>query len=164
MASERQWQFLPILFWAVCFLWQMIPVMLASLQEQFDLGILLRFPVSFWVLLPAVRVSSGWRMSPPSWARFAALASGSESPSREPDLFAWAAMGLVVFALFNILLVRAIFAWIDRWLAQRKTREIVGALFMVLLLSLQLLNPALHPNRRQASLHSGKSDMRTIAR
>ncbi len=61
-----------------------------------------------------------------------------------PELFAWTALGLAVFAAFNILLVRAIFAWIDRWLAQRKTREILGAVFMVLILSMQLLNPALH--------------------
>jgi len=66
-----------------------------------------------------------------------------------PDLSAWTALGLVVFALFNILLVRAVFAWIDRWLAQRKTREIVGAVFMLLLMSLQLLNPALHQKRHQ---------------
>ena len=38
---------------------------------------------------------------------------------------------LIAFAAFNILLVRAIFAWIDRWLAQRRTREILGAVFMV---------------------------------
>jgi ABC-2 type transport system permease protein len=68
----------------------------------------------------------------------------------QPGLFAWAALSLAVFALFNILLARAIFAWIDRWLAQRKTREIVGAVFMVLMLSLQLLNPAFHQRRHQA--------------
>jgi ABC-2 type transport system permease protein len=49
---------------------------------------------------------------------------------------------VAIFAAFNILLVRAIAAWMDRWLAQRRTREIVGALFFVGLLFLQLLNPA----------------------
>ena len=33
------------------------------------------------------------------------------------------------FAVFNILLVRAVFAWIDRWLAQRRTREILTRFF-----------------------------------
>jgi hypothetical protein len=47
VVHEKQWQFLPILFWAVFVLWQLVPVMLASFQEQFDLSILLRFPVSF---------------------------------------------------------------------------------------------------------------------
>jgi ABC-2 type transport system permease protein len=61
-----------------------------------------------------------------------------------PGLVLWTTLALGVFALFNILLVRAIFAWIDRWLAQRKTREILTAVFLVLALSMQLLNPALH--------------------
>ncbi len=47
LASEGKWQYLPLLFWPVFLLWQMIPIMLASFQEQFDMGILLRFPVRF---------------------------------------------------------------------------------------------------------------------
>ena len=44
LASGGKWKYLPILFWVLTFFWQIIPVMLASFQEQFDLGILLRFP------------------------------------------------------------------------------------------------------------------------
>jgi ABC-2 type transport system permease protein len=148
IVDERRWQFLPVLLWAVCFLWQMIPVMLASLQEQFDLSILLRFPVRFWsyfllyAVFGLVDVSTilGTLCSLGIWIGITVA---------RPDLSAWTALGLAVFALFNILLVRAVFAWIDRWLAQRKTREIVGAVFMLLLMSLQLLNPALHQRRHQ---------------
>ena len=67
-----------------------------------------------------------------SWAAFAAWASLIGVTMARPDLFVWTALALAGFAAFNILLVRAVFAWIDRWLAQRKTREILGALFMVL--------------------------------
>jgi ABC-2 type transport system permease protein len=76
-----------------------------------------------------------------------------------PELFAWTALGLAVFAGFNILLTRAIFAWIERWLAQRKTREILGAVFMVAILSLQLLNPALHRKNRLPIIASREQDM-----
>jgi ABC-2 type transport system permease protein len=58
----------------------------------------------------------------------------------------------VLFAAFNILLVRAVFAWIDRWLSQRRSREIIGVVFMVSVMSLQLLNPALHRRR-----HTGQT-------
>jgi ABC-2 type transport system permease protein len=44
-----------------------------------------------------------------------------------------------------------IFAWIDRWLAQRKTREILGGIFLFLILAVQLLNPALHQFDRNRS-------------
>ncbi len=146
VASTASWQYLPLLFWGTFILWQMVPIMLASFQEQFDISILLRFPVRFgsyyllYVVFGLADVSTiiGGLCCLGIWAGVTAA---------RPELFAWTALALAVFALFNILLVRAVFAWIDRWLAQRRTREIVGAIFMALILSLQLLNPALHQRR-----------------
>ncbi|MGA2649849.1 MAG: hypothetical protein ABSF28_04980 [Terracidiphilus sp.] len=143
LTANNQWRFLPLVFWATFVLWQMIPVMMASFQEQFDLGTLLRFPVSFqsFFLLYAVfglaDISTilGGLCCVGIWVGITVAL---------PGLFLWTTMTVGLFGVFNILLVRAIFAWIDRWLAQRKTREILGAVFMVLVLSLQLLNPALH--------------------
>ena len=45
LASDREWDYMPAVFWFVLFTWQVVPVMLASFQEQFNLGTLLRFPV-----------------------------------------------------------------------------------------------------------------------
>jgi ABC-2 type transport system permease protein len=143
IASRPSWQYLPILFWVMCFLWQVIPVMLASFQTQFDLHILLRFPVRFssfylmhliFGLMDASTILGG----------LCCLGVWIGITIAQPGLSAWTALALVVFAAFNILLVRAIFAWIERWLAQRKTREILGAIFMVAVLALQLLNPAIY--------------------
>jgi ABC-2 type transport system permease protein len=147
MMTSPDARFLPILFWAVLVVWQMLPVALASFQEQFDLGILLRFPLSFssymllYVIFGLVDVST-------ITGGLCCLGLWMGITVAKPGLFAWTALALVVFAAFNILLVRAIFAWIDRWMAQRRTREIVGAIFLVVLLSMQLLNPALRQNRR----------------
>ncbi len=152
MALGQKWQLLPILFWAACILWQWLPVMLASFQEQFDLSILLRFPVSFgpyyllYVVFGLADIST-------ILGGVCCLGILTGVTLARPELFAWTALGLAVFAAFNILLVRAIFSWIDRWLSQRKTREILGVVFMVLLLSLQLLNPALHQKR-----HTGRAN------
>ncbi len=146
MASHEKWQFLPAVFWAACILWQVGPVMMASFQEQFDLGILLRFPVRFesyyllYVVFGLADVST-------IIGALCCLGIWVGVTMSRPELFAWTALALAAFAAFNILMVRAVFAWIDRWLSQRKTREIVGALFMIFLLSLQLLNPALRQNR-----------------
>jgi ABC-2 type transport system permease protein len=155
LATGNQWRYLPILFWVLAFIWQMIPIMLASFQEQFDLGILLRFPVRFgsyfllylvFGLLDISTILCGL-CCVGVWVGIAIA---------RPSLLLWATLALAAFALFNILLVRAIFAWIERWLAQRKTREILGAVFMVVLLSLQLLNPALYHRRHGA--HAGPQD------
>ena len=151
LASNEKWQFLPAVFWVACILWQVGPVMLASFQEQFDLGILLRFPVRFrsyyllYVVFGLADVSS-------IIGALCCLGIWVGVTMARPELFAWTALALAAFAAFNILLVRAVFVWIDRWLSQRKTREIVGALFMIFLLSLQLLNPALRQKRHQQPL------------
>jgi ABC-2 type transport system permease protein len=147
LASDEKWPYFAILFWVTCLLWQAVPIMLASFQEQFDLGSLLRFPVSFrsFFLLYVVFGFSDVSTILGGLCCIGILVGVTVA---RPDLFVWTAPTLAVFAAFNILLVRAVFAWIDRWLAQRKTREILGALFMVLVLSVQLINPALHQTRR----------------
>lgn len=153
LVQDGEWHLLPILFWVLCFLWQMIPVMLASYQEQFDLGILLRFPVSFgsyyllYLVFGLLDISTilGGVCCLGLWIGVALA---------RPGLLPWTTLALAVFAVFNVLLVRAIFAWIERWLRQRRTREILGAVFMVALLSLQLMNPALYQKR-----HTRRSDM-----
>ena len=137
---------LPILFWVLMFLWVMITILLASFQEQFDLGILHRFPIRFgsYYLLYIV-----FGLADPATILGGLCSLGflAGISAARPSLFPWTALALLVFATFNILLVRAIFAWIDRWLAQRKTREILGAVFMIAVLSLQLLNPAVWQHR-----------------
>ena len=147
LASGGLWVLLPTVFWGVCLLWQGGPVMLASMQEQFDLGILLRFPVKFstYYLLYVV---FGLADVATIMGTLCCLGIWIGVTAARPELWAWMALGMFGFAAFNVLLVRAVFAWIDRWLTQRKTREILGAVFMLLLLSLQLLNPVFHSQRR----------------
>jgi ABC-2 type transport system permease protein len=158
LASGAKWQYVPILFWVVFFLWQMIPVMMASFQEQFDLSILLRFPVRFGSYFMLFLVF-GLADSSTILGGLCSVGIWVGITIARPDLFAWTALGLAVFAAFNILLTRAIFAWIERWLAQRKTREILGAVFMVAILSLQLLNPALHQKNRLPIISSREQDL-----
>ena len=142
ITSSGQWKFLPILFWVVCFLWQIVPISLASFQQQFDPGGLLRFPVSFggYYLLHLI---FGLVDASTIIGAFCCTGLLIGVSVVRPDLFGWMALALLVFAAFNVFLVRAIFAWIDRWLAQRRTREIFTAVFFVGLLGMQFLNPAL---------------------
>lgn len=146
MVSHGRAQFLPVLFWALFLIWQLLPILLASFQEQFDLGILLRFPLSFssyfllYIVFGIIDVSTitGGLCSLGLWVGIAAARPGAAGI---------AALVLLIFGGFNVLLVRGVFAWIDRWLAQRRTREIVGAIFLLFILSLQLFNPALRQSR-----------------
>ena len=58
-----------------------------------------------------------------------------------PRLLPWVAIVLFTFAVVNLLLARMVFAWVERWLAQRRTREIMGVLFFLSIVSLQLFGP-----------------------
>jgi ABC-2 type transport system permease protein len=159
-ASDKQWDYMPLDFWFVLATWQIVPVMLASFQEQFNLGTLLRFPVGFssFYFLYVV-----FGLSDVSTAIGAMCCIGILTGITvvRPDLFAFTALVLIVFAAFNILLVRAIFAWIDRWLSQRRTREILAGLFMIFFLSFQLVNPAVwqHGRRGAEGPHKPKHDV-----
>ena len=149
MAKQGAWQRTPILFWAASLLWLMVPVIAASWQEQSSMGILLRFPVrlgSYFTLY----LISGLMDASTIVGSLCCFGIWLGIFLARPKMAGPLAMVLVVFAVFNVLLVRAVFAWIERWLAQRKSREILGVLFIVLVLSAQLFNPALyrHPQDR----------------
>jgi len=149
MVSKGHYALLPLLFWAVFLMWQTMPLVMASFQRQFDLNDLMRFPLgfsSFFLLhtlfgLIDATTLLGALGSFGIWAGITVA---------NPRLSAWAAAALIIFGLFNVLLSRAIFIWLDRWLSKRKTREIVSMLFLLGVLSLQFLNPAVRSHRRRA--------------
>ena len=154
LISSEHFQYLPILFWTVFLVWQVLPIALASFQEQFDVTSLLRFPVSFgsFYLLSIV---FGLVDVPAILGGICCIGIWTGVTLARPALWGWTALVLAVYAVFNILLGRAVLAWVDKWLAKRKTREIVSALFLLLMLSLQLLNPALHEQQHRRGRHHG---------
>ena len=58
-----------------------------------------------------------------------------------PILGPTAAIVLFVFAIENVLLTRMLFSWLERWMARRRTREILGILLFLLFLSFQFIGP-----------------------
>lgn len=144
-ASHGQWQLVPLFLWVLFLMWQIGPISLASFQQQFDPGGLLRFPVSFGAFY-LLHLIFGFVDVSTIMGGFCCVGILTGITLARPELFGWAVLSLAAFAAFNILTVRTIFAWIDRWLAQRRTREIVTAIFLVGLLSMNFLNPALRGN------------------
>lgn len=143
MVSKRNYVVLPVLLWAVLLVWQLMPLVMASFQQQFDLKDLLRFPLGFrsFFLLHFI---FGVIDSTTLLGSLGSFGIWAGATIANPGLSAWVAAALVIFGIFNVLLSRAVFVWLDRWLAKRKTREIVSMLFVVGMLSIQFLNPAVH--------------------
>ncbi len=138
--SRGNVEWIAILLWPVFLFWQLFPVMASAFSENVDSSNLLRFPLSFpsYFLIRLVYGS----LDPSSiigclWLAGLSIGIGMA----QPHLFLWAALVLFVFAIFNVLLARMIFVWIERWLAQRRTREILGAVFFIFIICFQFIGP-----------------------
>ena len=150
VVRDNQLRILPAFFWAVMMLWQITPIALASFQEPVDLSLLLRFPVSFGSYVLEYLVF-GLFDSSSILGGLCLAGIWTGIVFARPELAGWAALAAILFAAFNVLLTRMIFAWVDRWLAQRRTREVLGIVFLFLLLGAQLLNPTLYGPHGQPS-------------
>jgi ABC-2 type transport system permease protein len=136
-------------------MWQIVPVMLSSFQEGVDLSLLLRFPLSFRTYVVLYLYFGFFDLSS-LMGGLALLGIWIGIAIAQPQLIPVTTLVLGLFGAFNLLLTRMIFAWIDKWLAKRKTREILGVVLLFGFLSLQLLNPAVRghnhkPSRGQVS-------------
>jgi ABC-2 type transport system permease protein len=138
--SSRRAEWLALLLWPVFMFWQLFPVMATAFTDNFDSSNLLRFPLSypsFFVvrlaygsLDPATALGSLWLTGIALGIGFARL-----------QLLPWVVLVLIAFAALNILIGRMIFAWMERWLARRRTREILGVVFLLIIISFQFIGP-----------------------
>jgi ABC-2 type transport system permease protein len=138
--SSGKPEMLAVLLWPVFVFWQGFPLMATAFTNNPDSSELLHFPLTyrsyFLVRLaygsfdPATALGSAWLLA-------ILLGVGIA----KPVLLPWTGLVLLGFAAFNILFMQMVFAWVERWLAQRRTREIMGVLFVLLLLSFQLIGP-----------------------
>jgi ABC-2 type transport system permease protein len=131
---------LPLLLWPVFLFWQLAPVMASAFTENVDSSNLLRFPLTFPSYF-LIRIAYG-SLDPPTvmsslWLLGMAIGIGWAAPL----LFLPAAAVLLLFAIFNILLARMLFTWVERWLAQRRAREILGVLFLFMVIGFQFIGP-----------------------
>ncbi len=140
LVSHRHAQWFAAVFWGVLLYWQLIPLMASAFTETFDSSNFLRFPLRYrsyvflrmvyGVLDPTTLVGTLWLIGV---ALGVAIAS--------PILLPWAVLVLAAFWILNTLLARMIFAWLERWLARRRTRELLGLLFFLCIIGVQFISP-----------------------
>jgi len=133
-------EWIAFLLWPVFLFWQLFPIIATAFTETFDSSNLLRFPLSyrsFFIvrlvygsLDPATAIGSLWLLG-----LFIGITVA------DPPLFLVAALVLLIFGATNVLLARTIFAWLERWLAQRRTREIMGMIFFLIVIGVQFIGP-----------------------
>jgi len=131
---------LGIPLWAIFLFWQFFPVMATAFTNNPDSSELLRFPLTYRAYF-LVRLAYGYFDPASALGSVGLLGVLIGVSFARPVLLPWTLIVLLTFALFNLVLMQMIFAWIERWLAQRRTREIFGVLFILFMLSFQLIGP-----------------------
>ncbi len=130
------------LFWVVFLFWQLYPVLIGAGGPQFEFGHLLHFPLrygSFFALSLAYGLFDPAAVTSIFWLACLSAGAGAALPALLP----WLVPLSLVFAAMNLLLSRAIATWADRWMAQRRTREVLSMLFVAAILAVQFLLPRL---------------------
>src|SRR5579864_1600831 len=138
--SENNAELLPLLLWPVFFFWQFFPVMATAFTNNPDSSDLLRFPVTYRAYF-AIRLAYGFFDPASALGSVGLLGILLGAGFARPVLMPWVAVVLCAFGLFNLVLMQTVFAWLERWLAQRRTREILGVVFILFMLSFQLIGP-----------------------
>jgi ABC-2 type transport system permease protein len=138
--SQGKAELLAILLWPIFFFWQVFPVMATAFTNNPDSSDLLRFPLTYRSYF-LIRLAYGFFDPASALGSVGLLGILLGVSVARPLLFPWALLGLMTFALFNLVLMQTVFAWLERWLAQRRTREILGVFFILFMLSFQLIGP-----------------------
>jgi ABC-2 type transport system permease protein len=142
-----------LLLWGTFVVCQLLNIQLGQPGTTFDPTQLIRFPLRtsgyvcirlfFGLLTPANVIGTMMCF---------AIAIGISIAM--PGLWLYSLAALSVFAATNILFSRMVFAWIDRWLATRRAREIVTGLIFVISVGIQwanfTYNPAYHRHGHRA--------------
>jgi len=140
--SEGRYGWLSLLFWAIFVFWQLFPLFVAGFGAGFEFRTLLRFPLnltSFYIISLAYGLADFSALASVCWLVSMILGVAAAKPAVLP------AMPLVVtlFLLLNVTLERLVGSWLERLLSRRRTRELFFALFILSMVSLNLIEPVM---------------------
>jgi ABC-2 type transport system permease protein len=127
---------------AITALWLFVSVNgqnVAAALSSFDPSSLIRFPLRFGRYL-ILRTFIGLLTPSTIVGCLALLAAAIGISLAKPSLTLPALVVLAVYALMNVFLTRMIGAWLERWLANRRFREIFSALMALFAVGVQFLN------------------------
>jgi ABC-2 type transport system permease protein len=130
---------LGLIFWGITLLQFFVSINLSQPGLSFDPESLIRFPVSFnryLVVRLFLGLLSASTIVGTCTLLAAALGATVARPALGPVMFAAA----ISLAVANMLFLRMIFAWIDRWLSTRRARELFTGVIILVSVGIQYLN------------------------
>lgn len=148
LVSRGKPELLAALLWPVFFFWQVFPLMATAFTNNPDSSDLLRFPLTYRSYF-LIRLAYGFFDPASALGTVGLIGVLLGIAAARPVLIPAALLVLFTFAIFNLMLMQAVFAWLERWLAQRRTREIFGVVFILFMLSFQLVGPTVQHLQRK---------------
>ena len=136
IAESGRWILLSAILWGIFAFWQFVPILASQTNPGFDGRNLLRFPLrfsSFLMMSVAYGMADPFAVAAILW-HIAMLIGVSIA---RPQVMWWAALALGTSVVMNLLFNRMLFSWLERVLAKRRTREVLAAIFILSMVSLQ---------------------------
>ncbi len=138
--SGGRFGWLSLLFWAIFVFWQLFPLFAAGFGAGFEFRTLLRFPLnltSFYIISLAYGLADFSALASVCWLASMTLGAAAAKPAVLPAMLLVA----MLFLLLNVTLERLVGSWLERLLSRRRTRELFFALFILSMVSLNLIEP-----------------------
>jgi len=140
--SEGHPRGLASLLLGITLLWQFVSInglSIAAAMPSFDPASLVRFPLRFGRYF-VLRSLLGLLTPTAIVGCLALLAAAVGIGIANSSLTLFALVVMAVYALMNIYLTRMIGAWLERWLASRRFREVFSMLMALFAVGIQFLN------------------------
>src|ERR1700730_15815645 len=131
-----------LLYWAIFLWWQAVPILVAGFGANFEFRGLLRFPLSlraFYILGLGYGFADFAAVSSLCWIASMLVAAAVGRVELLPVMM----IVSLLFILVNVTLERLIGSWLERIFANRRAREVLVGLFVLSMVSMNFLNPAL---------------------
>lgn len=144
VVSKGHLNLLAVVFWAIFALQVVVSINIAQPGLSFDPEQLIRYPLSFPRYL-TIRLFLGLLSTSTVIGTLALLAAATGATLALPILGPIVFAAALTLALANMLFVRMIFVWVDRWLSTRRARELFTGLVILLSIGFQYLNVTFNP-------------------
>lgn len=142
LLSLGRFGWMSLLFWGIFIFWQLFPIFAAGFSAGFEFRTLLRFPLSltsFYIISLAYGLADFSALASVSWLVSMTLGATAAKPAILPALL----LVVILFLVLNLTLECLVASWLQRLLSRRRTRELFFALFILSMVSLNLIEPVM---------------------
>ena len=138
--SQGNAAWISLLFWGIFLFWQFFPIFSAGFGAGFEFRSMLRFPLnltSFYIIGLAYGLADFSSVASVCWLASMTLGVAAAKLAVLPAML----VVVTLFLVLNVTLERLVGSWLERLLSRRRTRELFFALFILSMVSLNLINP-----------------------